>query len=303
MIETSYQVQIGEGKVVDLSCDEEMTDDVSHSTDSPLDYDIVFSHPGISSEVDNKYVPSHEDAIDTLMAWKCLPSPMIPYNQYFHPEFVGKLSEWILYIETYVRSAGMGWIPVYHTVNLFLRYINSPDAYSEYSSKSPLDQWEALVSYRMACLWIAVKMEDAKFEYVDSMISDNEPNKKQFRKILILNEMEVLNALGFVVAPPKEYPEIMGIIMDIPGDIIENSKKVLHRLMCSPDIWCGERYEFMCASALIATWEMMGGNRQLVEDNPFSYVYQMQNLGLGKVGDFYSKADVMLILMNNKSDF
>lgn len=306
MIESSYPVQMGEGKVVDLSCDEKLTDDVSPYTDSPSDSGMVLSPRvyGISSGVEGRYVPSHEDALDTFNAWKCLPSPMIPYNQYFHPDFVEKLAEWILYIETYVRSAGMGWIPVYHTVNLFLRYINSPDVYSEYSAKSPLDQWESLVWYRMACLWIAVKMEDAKFEYVDSIISDDEPNLEQSRKILIMNEMEVLNALGFVVAPPKEYPEIMGILLDIPDDMIENSKKLLHRLMCFPDIWCGERYDFMCASALIATWEIMGGNRKLIENNPFSYVYRMQNLGVGKLGDLYSKADVMLTtLMNNDFEF
>jgi len=113
MIQTSY-LQMGEGKVVDLSCDEDMTDDVSYYTDSPPDSAMAIS-PGIFSPgEDNKYVPSHEDALDTFRAWKSLPSPMIPHNNYFHPEFVGKMSEWILYIETYVRSAGMGWTPVYH---------------------------------------------------------------------------------------------------------------------------------------------------------------------------------------------
>jgi hypothetical protein len=305
MVEYSNPIQMGEIKVLDLSCDEELTDDISPYTDSPS-MDMVLSPRvyGISPGMEEKRcVPSKEEASDTFTAWRRVHSPMIPYNQYFHPEFLGKMTEWILYIETYVRSAGMGWIPVYHTVNLFLRYINSPDVYLEYSSKAPLVQWESLVWYRTACLWIALKVEDLKFEYVDSMVPADEPDVEQSRKILIMNEMEVLNALGFVVAPPKEFPEVMGILLEIPDDIIENSKKLLHRLMCFPAIWCGERYDFMCASAIIATWEMMGGNRKLVEDNPFSYVYQIENLGVGKIGDLYSKADTMLTVMNNNRDF
>jgi hypothetical protein len=140
----------------------------------------------------------------------------------------------------------------------------------------------------MACFWIALKIEDLYFEDMENFTFVSCP------KTLGLAEMKVLASLGFMVCAPRDFSAIMGIILDIPDAVIHNSKQLLTSFLTHPKEWIGKSNALVCAGTIVATWEIMGGDRDKVTNNSFSYVYKIRELGFCSIPELYGMADVIL---------
>lgn len=230
---------------------------------------------------------SKEDALDTFMAWMSLPPTHLRQHHYVSPHFNSEFTQWVDYVEMYVRSGGINPHVIQHTVSMFLRYINTPSVHKEHESQLPCQQWKDLVHERVACFWIALKIEDLEYEDMEKFTFVSCPHT------LELAEMKVLAALEFMVSAPRDFSSIIGAALDIPQQVVHHSKDLLNSFLVHPGEWVGRPHALVCAGTIIAAWEIMGGDREK-STNSFSYVYKISELGVGSIPELYDMADVIL---------
>lgn len=265
-----------------LTCDEVLSPD-HRMIFSPV-YSIssswVMNKRGVCSQ-ENK-----EDALETFRAWMTLRHD-IPEYHYNSAYSASQMSDWVDYLETYVKSAGIEdhQCVIRHAVWIFVRYINTVKVRSEYALKIPCDGWRQWTHHRNACLWIALKFEDLRYEDIDVFLT-----RADSREDLVSAEVDVLTELGFGVGPPKDFMPLMAVILGLPDRVVHEAQEILTRFAARPNLWVGKSNALVCAATIVATLEVTGGDRC----DSFSHVYKLRDLGVGSVPDLYDMADVVL---------
>ena len=227
---------------------------------------------------------SKEEAFETFRAWMTL-TQEIPEYHYNSAYSASQMSQWVDYLEMFVKSAGLDECVVRHAVWIFVRFINTARARSEYALKIPHDGWRQWSQHRSACLWIALKFEYLEYDDIDKFLSPTDSHEE-----LVRAEVEVLTELEFGVAPPRDFISLLAVILELPDRVLHEAHGILTRCFADPRLWVGKANALVCAATLIATLEVMGGDRC----NSFLHVYKLKDLGVCTVPELYDMADVVL---------
>lgn len=232
-------------------------------------------------------------ATETFEAWRTLRPT--EHTGYMHntPFFKTQLTEWVTSTASYIYLILPDANITHHAVLLFLRYINVPSVYTQLSRLDPYAQWNSLAWHRVGCLWLALKMEDANFDDLSCILTEEDMVDSPK---LISAELQIIQRLEYNVSAMRDYISILGTMLTIPEEVLTGARGIQNRMLSSPELWYGTSHATICAACIIVAREILGGDRSF-DTHPESYVCALHRLNIAPIPRMYELADGLLNML------